>query len=121
MTMDATKGITFPDLTEADWQEIDSCMLSDELAARIEAGGEEPALAMEDWRDIHSAVREKLAALRAGFYGRDRCAKDWTEHMREILQKLDTVRVRRGRRGKVCTDVRCELPANHKGACEVSE
>lgn len=38
-----------------------------------------------------ATVKEKLSALRTGFYGRDRLVKDWIEHMRELRDKLKSI------------------------------
>lgn len=45
-------------------------------------------LQQADWDTIADAVEGKLRAVKSGLYGTDRLAKDWAEHLADILTEL---------------------------------
>lgn len=73
-------------LTSEDWEEIDAC-IPKELFEKVNQS-DDPTLNHSDWHKIYVCVHEKLSRVRSGFYGNDRVAKDWKEHLKEIASKL---------------------------------
>ena len=86
---------TFP-LTEEDWTEIYYC-LSEPERLNIPADGQgmtdgrASRLSEKAWIEIYESVKDKRDALKAGFYGRDRLARDWQAHLSDILETLSPV------------------------------
>jgi hypothetical protein len=83
-------------LTPADWTEIFYCLdnTEDELGVKIdeEAANDNAKFTDVDWIEIYISVKAKLDLMKSGLYGRDRLAKDWREHLTDILGTLDPIR-----------------------------
>ena len=45
-------------------------------------------LTQVEWIQIALSVDDKLAALRSGFYGRDRTTRDWIAHLEDIRDEI---------------------------------
>jgi hypothetical protein len=86
-------------LTPSDWHEIWNALeCSTGTQSKLALDGFETtpeqaaALTDTDWIEIYLCVRHKHRRLRAGRYGRDQIARDWTRQVFGIVQKLDPIR-----------------------------
>ena len=76
---------------------LEYSMNCDELCAKIGSDGELLAagtvtLTASELEDCRNAVESKLAAIRAGNYGRDRETREWGNHLEAILDILAEVK-----------------------------
>jgi hypothetical protein len=97
-TNDVIEIPTFP-LDEEDWCEIWNCLTEDNGAkCKIPVDGDgmtedmQRRLNKKDWIEIYCALEDKRDALKLGFYGRDKLAREWRQHVEAMMDTLDIVR-----------------------------